>query len=533
MNREKILSTLGKFVPVEVRADLSGLSKRSRQILRVLLNAVEITDEIFLQQSFSRNPEIRKNLTEAGNAEELEFFDLMAGPFDRLNHDECLIGHYTKPAGAGFYPDELTRDEAEAYIQGAPALRLPDIISPYSVIIRNEKGHLEPVMYSCRYRLLIYKLSDILKQAAHYAEAGTLKSFLNHRADDLLSDNYENSEIAWVLCDDDELEIVAGPYEVYEDGLLNMKTSFELFLTIKDREETHKLMMFEGMLEELEKSLPLAPELRDFSRNKISKILVVNQVANAGDAKAGIQTLAFNLPNDEKVREKYGSKNVLMKNIHHAKFDKLLKEIAAKVLSEKDMANLTFEAFFNHTLLHEMSHGMGPGLITKDGKKGEVKSWLKETYSTIEECKADSMGLFHNIALSRAGIHGISEKQFIATFTAGLLRSVRFGINEAHGGGNAIIFNCLVKNEALKLVNNVIQINYEFYPDVVSKLLERILTIQAKGDYEAARELIEEFRFMSDELKVLVEKLKVLPVDIRPIFVTAEELKRDKKLNSH
>ncbi len=533
MSREKINSALAKFVSVEVKADISGLSRRSRQILRVLLNAVELIDEIFLQQSFAQNTAIREKLKAEGTDEERDFFTLMAGPFDRLNHDECLIGNYSKPAGAAFYPEDMTRQDVEDYIQNAPALRLPDIISPYSVIQRNEKGYPEPVMYSCKYRILIYKLSDILKQAAQYAEEGSLKKFLTERAEDLLSDNYDSSEVSWVLCNDEDIEVVVGPYEVYEDGLLNLKTAFELFLTVKDKEETDKLIMFEGMLDELEKELPLAEEHRNFSRNKISKILVVNQIINAGDAKAGIQTLAFNLPNDEKVREKYGSKNVLMKNIHEAKFEKLLQPIAAKVLNKNDLANLTFEAFFNHTLLHEMSHGMGPGIIMKDGKRDEVKSWLKETYSTIEECKADTMGFFHNISLSRRGVHIISEKQFIATFTAGLLRSVRFGINEAHGGGNAIIFNYLVKTGAIKVVNALIEIDYDNYLKSVSRLLERILTIQATGDYDEAKALINKFRYMSAELAVLVEKLKVLPVDIRPIFVTAEELKQDKKLNSH
>ena len=320
---------------------------------------------------------------------------------------------------------------------------------------------------------------------------------------------------------DHTIEVVIGPYEVYEDELFNYKASFECFLTIKDPVESKKLDIFASYLDDIERNLPNPEEDKNFDRGSESPMMVVQEVFSAGDTKAGVQTLAFNLPNDERVREAKGSKKVMLKNMHEAKFEKQLIPIAKTVLDEADFANITFDAFFNHTLMHEMSHGVGPGKITINGRETEVKKELKETYSKIEECKADVLGMYNNVFMIEKGVYPKEfEKTLWPTFLAGVFRSIRFGISEAHGAGNAIIFNYLLENGAYSYDESTekLSVNQDKIYSVVKDLANRLLIIEATGDYEGANALIDKYAVESLPIKTIIEKLKTLPVDIHPVF---------------
>ncbi len=324
------------------------------------------------------------------------------------------------------------------------------------------------------------------------------------------------------------IEVVIGPYEVYEDGLFNYKASFESFVTIKDPVETKKLEVFAKYLNDIEKNLPLDEKHKNYQRGSESPIIVVNEVFTAGDTKAGVQTLAFNLPNDERVRKAKGSKKVMLKNVHEAKFEKLLKPIAEIVLESELLQYVTFDAFFNHTLMHEMSHGVGPGFITVNGRQTEVKKELKETYSTIEECKADILGMYNNIFMIEKGVYQKEmEKQIWVTFLAGAFRSMRFGIGEAHGGGNAIIYNYLLEKGAYEYddKNQKVKVNFEKIYPALKNLCNLVLTIQAEGNYQAARDLISKYAVKSPSIEALTKKLESLPVDIKPVFEIEQKLK--------
>ena len=279
-------------------------------------------------------------------------------------------------------------------------------------------------------------------------------------------------------------------------------------------------------LNDMENNLPIPNEHKNFERGSESPIMVVQEVFGAGDTKAGVQTLAFNLPNDERVRKAKGSKKVMLKNIHEAKFEKLLYPIAEFVLDNEQLEYVTFDAFFNHTLMHEMSHGLGPGFITKDGKETEVKKELKETYSTIEEAKADILGMWNNLYMIEKGVYSPdTEKQIWTTFLAGVFRSVRFGIGEAHGGGNAIIYNYMLNNGAYNFNESTktVSVNYEKAKEVLKNLANELLMIQALGDYEGAKKLINDYAVNSSSMKILIDKLTTLPVDIKPIFEIEKE----------
>jgi hypothetical protein len=332
----------------------------------------------------------------------------------------------------------------------------------------------------------------------------------------------------WMDLKDHNIEVVIGPYEVYEDAMFNYKAAFESFVTIKDPVETKKLEIFAKYLTDIEKNLPLDDKHKNYTRGSESPIVVANEVFTAGDTKAGVQTLAFNLPNDERVRQAKGSKKVMLKNVHEAKFEKLLKPIAEIVLASDQLKHVTFDAFFNHTLMHEMSHGVGPGFIKVNGKDTEVKKELKETYSTIEECKADILGMYNNIFMIEKGVYSKeTENQVWVTFLAGAFRSMRFGIGEAHGGGNAIIYNFLLEKGGFVFDESNKKVRVDFikiYP-ALKELCNLVLTIQAEGNYQGAKDLIAKYAVNSPTIETLRKKLEKLPVDIKPVFAIEEKLK--------
>ena len=526
MLQEKI----DKFVPVEIQYDESLLDEREKVVLDKLYRAAKIIDELFLEQVYSKNTEIKSNLIQkieqADNAEmktmlenKLELFNIMFGPFDRLDHDKPFIGETEKPLGANYYPEDMTKEEFESWINNNPVDEKA-FTSEFTVIRRNDNG-LVAIPYSEYYKDKLSDISALLKEAAEYADNPSLKKYLNSRADAFLSNDYYQSDMDWMDLKDHNIEIVIGPYEVYEDNLFNYKAAFECFLTIKDPDETKKLQIFENYLNDIENNLPIPGEHKNFERGSESPIIVANEVFTAGDTKAGVQTLAFNLPNDERVRQAKGSKKVMLKNVHEAKFNKLLKPIAEMVLDESELQYVTFDAFFNHTLMHEMSHGVGPGFIKVDGRDTEVKKELKETYSTLEECKADILGMYNNIFMIEKGVYPKeTEKQVWVTFLAGAFRSMRFGINEAHGGGNAIIYNYLLEKGAYEYDDKAqkVKVNFEKIYPALKELATKVLMIQAEGDYAGAKELMTKYAVSSPSIETLRNKLAVLPVDIKPVF---------------
>ncbi|MBN1300374.1 MAG: peptidase [Melioribacteraceae bacterium] len=520
--KKMIGKKISQYVKTDIKYDESLLDERQKIVVNKLYEAGKIIDEIFLDQVYSQNYQIREKLLKSEDPIDklyLEYFNINFGPFDRLDHDKPFIGNDPKPKGANFYPEDMTKEEFENFISANPELAA-QFTSEFTVI-RRDNGKLTAIPYTEYYGDKLLKIIKLMREAADYADNKSLKNYLLTRAEAFETNDYFESDVAWMDLKDHEIEVIIGPYEVYEDGLFNYKASFECFLTIVDPESTEKLKQFADYLDDIEKNLPIPEKHKNFSRGSESPIMVVQQVFSAGDTKAGVQTLAFNLPNDERVRKMKGSKKVMLKNIHEAKFASLLKPIAEIVLDESQLMYVTFDAFFNHTLMHEMSHGVGPGFIKVDGRETEVKKELKETYSTIEECKADILGMFNNRLMIEKGVYPESFKnEMWVTFLAGAFRSMRFGINEAHGGGNAIIYNYLLENGAYEFdeASGKVKVNFEKIYNVLKSLANKVLIIQAEGSYEGARQLIEKYVAVSPSIKALTEKLSSLPVDIKPVF---------------
>lgn len=509
---------LAKFAPVELKADLSTLSESDKQCLYKLIEAAGLIDQLFLLQVDPDNPRLLKALEKSGDQAHLELFKVMFGPWNRLDHDKPFINARPKPAGAGFYPPDISKEEIEAIIQKDPDAK-KDLENNFTVI-RRVKGRVLDIPYHLAYQPLTKQISDLLEQASELTADASLKKFLHLRSEAFLSDDYYESDMAWMDLNGD-LEIVIGPYEVYEDGLFNYKASYEAFLCIVDRAESEKLAAVAKHLRDMEANLPI-PDQYKSSRGLESPIKVVQEVMSAGDTKAGVQTTAFNLPNDERVREAKGSKKVMLKNIAQAKYEKCWIPIANTILAAKPLQNVSFDMYFNDVLMHEMSHGLGPGLVTQpNGERVDVSKLLKEYYSIIEECKADVLGALNVKFLMDKGVFPANEYGLYATYLGGMFRSIRFGINEAHGGGVAIQFNFLMEKGAfLTDPQGKLDLDETKMLPALTELAQTLLMLQARGDYEGTKTLVNRYRVMSPVMKSCVEQLRDVPVDIRPIFAS-------------
>jgi hypothetical protein len=473
-------------------------------------------------------PDLRHKLKSPGSQTErlmAHYLAINYGPYDRLDEMEPFLKVPARPLGATFYPKDMTKDEFQSWIEKHPDQK--DAFQGWFTLIRRKGTGLVAVPYSEAYRSQLRRASDLLKQAADLVGNQSLAKYLRSRADAFLSNQYRQSDMDWMDVQDSRLEVTIGPYEVYEDHLFNYKAAFECFITARDPEESRKLSKVAAYVKEMEANLPIDDQHKNFERGTSSPILVAELIYSAGDTRAGVQTLAFNLPNDEVVREKKGSKKVMLKNISHAKFDAILTPIARRVVSKDQQELVTFAAYFNHTLMHEVSHGLGPGLIDHQGKRVPVSLLLKELYTVIEEAKADVLGVYNTLYL-------ISKKEFpetlrqetLATFLAGFFRSVRFGVHESHGRANLIAFNYLLEKGAYRYhpEEKCFSVVMEKAPGVVEELARELLMIQARGDYEGAKAFIGKYTQMGAEIQGVLDSLKDIPVDIEPQFEIEEKL---------
>ncbi len=517
---EYVKNETKKLAPVELKIDLTQLPESELKTLQILKQAASYIDSLFLIQVYSKNMAIANELANSNNPEDKYYYDLfkiMFGPWNRIDSDKPFINNIPKPEGANFYPEDMTKEEFLNFVKQNPDKK--ELFENTFTVIRRENGKLKALYYHEEWPNYVHKIHDLLIQAANTTKDSTLKDYLLKRAKAFLTDDYFESDMAWMDLNGD-LEIVIGPYEVYEDKLFSYKAAYEAFLCVVDKEESKKLEKITSYLKDMEKNLPIPDKYKNFERGFSSPIKVVNEVFSAGDTKAGVQTTAFNLPNDERVRKAKGSKKVMLKNIAEAKFEKCWIPIVNKILAPEALKNISFEAYFTHTLLHEISHGLGPGFIKKDNKETTVSKELKETYPTIEECKADVLGIYNVHFLTEKGFYDKEfEKEAYYSYLGGMLRSIRFGIGEAHGGGVAIQFNFLRENGAFIIDKNG-KLNLvldKMYPSI-KKLANILLTIQATGDYEKAKKLIEKYSKITPELQKFIDQLKDVPIDIKPIF---------------
>jgi hypothetical protein len=514
-----------RFAPTEIKGDVSKLSAGDRKALSKLIEAAKYMDSLYLRQVWSGNTDLLHKLQadkSSKGKELLRYFTINMSPWSGIDHQEPFIEGVPnpRPPGANYYPEDMTKTEFTQWLEKLPDVEQKKATGFFYTVRRNDRGNLENMPYSDEYRDLLEPAAKLLKEAATLTDNPSLKNFLNKRADAFLTNDYYASDVAWMDLDS-PIEPTIGPYEVYMDDLFNYKAAFEAFITLRNDIETKKLEKFSSYLQEIENNLPIEPKYRNPKLGDSSPIRVVDLVVTGGEPRAGVQTAAFNLPNDEKVTAEKGSKRVMLKNVQEAKFNKVLVPISKIAVDKEQQKYISFEPFFTHILAHELMHGLGPHNITIDGKKTTVRQAMKDLSSAFEEAKADISGLFLlQYLIDNGDIEKKFEKQMYVTYLASSFRSIRFGIKEAHGKGMALQFNYLMDEGALNYneKTNKFSVNFEKIKDAMKKLTGEIMTIQAEGSYEKAKAMLDKYALMNPLMQKVLDKLSNIPVDIAPQY---------------
>jgi hypothetical protein len=525
---------IARFAPAEMRVDTSALTAGDRRALVKLIEAARVIDDIFLTQLWSGNHELlarlEKDQSPLGKAQ-LHYFRINKSPWSDLDGRTAFLpGVPSKRLpGADFYPADMAKEEFEAWAKALPDHERGQAEGFFTVIKRDPSKRLRATPYSQAYRKDLDRAAGLLRDAAAATENESLKRFLTLRAEAFLSNDYYASDLAWMDLDA-PLDITIGPYETYNDEIFGYKAAFEAYVNLRDDKETAKLKFFADHMQEIENHLPLDPRFRNPKIGAAAPIRVVNEIFSAGDGNHGVQTAAYNLPNDDRVVQEKGSKRVMLKNVQEAKFEKSLLPISKRMLSPSAQRDLSFDLFFTHILAHEMTHGIGPHQIQIAGRSTTPRQELKELYSAIEEAKADVTGLF---MVQYFFDHGMlpggaeSERRLYNTFLASTFRTLRFGLGDAHGKGMAVQFNYLMDRGAFVANSDgTYEVNFSKVKPAVEELDHELLTIEATGDYAGARKLLDDLGILRPELATALGKLEDIPTDIEPVFVTADQLTR-------
>ena len=493
------------YAQVPLTTDISHLTKNEKEILRLMFKTADIMDDLFWQQAYGA----KIDLMDETKGEAKKYAKINYGPWDRLNNEIPFIsGVGAKPAGATFYPTDMTKEEFEQ-------ANVKDGKSPYTIIRRNREGNLYSIPYHENFKNQLQKAVDYLNQAANLAEDKGLKNYLQLRAKALLTDDYYTSDLAWMDMKNANIDMVVGPIENYEDQLFGYKTSYSAYVLVKDIEWSKKLAKFVQYLPELQKNLPVSTTYKKEVPGTDSDLNAYDVVYYAGDCNAAGKTIAINLPNDERVQLEKGTRRLQLKNAMKAKFDKILEPISTALIDESQQKNITFDAFFSNVMFHEVAHGLG--IKNTVNGKGSVRDALKEANSALEEGKADILGLYMvNQLLKKGELSGKQEDYFV-TFLAGILRSVRFGASSAHGQANMIAFNYFAENGAFeKTANGRYKVNVAKMEKAMNGLSELILTLQGNGDYDGVKKLYAEKGIIHTDLQKDLDTLKSknIPVDV-------------------
>lgn len=500
---------LQKFNEVTLTSDISHLSDNQKRMLVLLFEAADIMNEIFWMESYGD----KEQLMETTDNDTLkDLFIINYGPWERLNNNEPFLPRYgEKYPGANFYPSDMTVEEFKEFDD-------PDKSSQYTLIRRDDEGNLKTIWYHEAFAEHVKKASDLLKEAAGYAEDEGFKDYLEKRADAFLNDEYYKSDVAWMQMKENDIDFIIGPIENYEDQLFNYKAAHESFILIKDKEWSEKISRLADLLPMLQRELPVPEKYKQETPGTGSDLNVYDAVYYAGDCNAGSKTIAINLPNDPEVRKNYGSRKLQLKNSIRYKFENILVPISNVLIHEDQRQYIDFNAFFENTMFHEVAHGLG--LDYTINNKGPVRQALREAYTPIEEGKADILGLYIVTKLTEMGELNDNElMDNYVTFMASIFRSIRFGASSAHGKANMIRFNYFQEKGAFtRDENGNYRIDFEKMKSAMEDLTLEIITIQGEGDYERASNMLEEKGYVGDVLLNDIQKLNTLDIPVDLVF---------------
>jgi len=502
-----MLAKVNDFAVVTLTTDLGKLTEKEKQMIPLLIEVADIIDNLYWFQTLGDKTAFLDSIKDTITR---QFAEINYGPWERLNGNKPFVeGYGEKPAGANFYPADMTKEEFEKWND-------PNKTSQYTLIRRADDRSLKAVWYHEAYKDQITRAADLLKKAAGFAEDAGLKKYLELRAEAFLTDDYFASDMAWMDMKTNTIDFVIGPIENYEDELFGYKTSYEGVVLAKDQEWSKRLAKFASLLPELQKNLPVDPKYKKEKPGTDSDLNAYDVIYVTGQANKGSKTIAINLPNDEKVQLAKGSRRLQLKNAMKAKFDKILLPISEVLIDSGQRANIKFDAFFSNVMFHEVAHGLGiKNTITG---KGNVREALKEKYSSFEEAKADILGLYMTTRLIEMGeIKDITVEDCFITYMAGLFRSVRFGAASAHGKANMMCYNYFEDKGAFeRLPEGTYRVNMDKIRTAMNEWAAKVLMIEGDGDYQGAVTYLGANGKIRESLQADLDRLKTarIPVDI-------------------
>lgn len=511
-----------KIVRIRMRPDTSFLTAEERDVVNYLIQAADLLDPIFVRQVSADNPRIREEIARSGRSDRallLDWFDFNAGPWDTLADNRPFWGDRPLPPGGGVYPADLTKDALDAYLAAHPGQR-DALTSPYTVV-RRDGDRLVAIPYSVEYREWLEPAAKLLEKAAARTSNASLKRFLNLRAAAFRSNDYFESEMAWMDVSGTPIEVVIGPYEVYVDNLYAQKTAFESYVTVADPRQSAALTRYKALLPDLERNLPVDAKYKNANRPFSSPILVTEEVHSGGEARPGIQTIAFNLPNDERVRSAKGAKKVILANVLGAKYERIVAPLAGLVFVPEQARSVTKAYMTQETLFHELSHSLGPGILRLNGRETTINAELKDQYSAIEESKADVMGAWAVLYLMRRGELPLAERdQLLASYMADVFRHLRFGTADAHGRGAAMQYGFLKERGGIAWDGGAkrFRLDYDKLEAGIAALVAEIVRIEGDGDYAGAKAFLDRYGGLDPEARAVIATMSHIPVDIQPIY---------------
>lgn len=505
---------LAEYAEVALTADLGSLSPSEQAMIPLLIEAADAMDEIFWRQAWGNRDSLLAAITDP----QLQAYArINYGPWDRLADNAPFLGGVgPKPAGSGFYPADMTREEFEAAVAaGGPVA--DSLRSLYTLVRRTPEGGLRAIPYHLAFAEPVARAAGKLREAAALAEDPGLRRYLELRASALLDDDYLASDMAWMEMKQNGLDVVIGPIETYEDQLFGYKASYEAYVLVKDRAWSERLSRYAALLPALQQGLPVAPAYRREQPGSDSELNAYDAVYYAGEANAGSKTIAINLPNDERVQLAKGTRRLQLKNSMRAKFDLITRPLAEALLAEDQLPAVTFDAFFANTMFHEVAHGLG--IKNTIAGRGTVREAMQDQASALEEGKADVLGLYMITALHARGEVGEAPlEEYYTTFVAGMLRSIRFGAASAHGRANVARFNFFSELGAFSRdsASGRYRVDHPRLRVAMDSLSATILRLQGDGDLEAARAFTARYGAIGDQLRSDLDRVDALgiPVDI-------------------
>ncbi len=511
--KSQLATSYGKYVVVRLTTDMSKLSSAEKKMIPLLIVAATQMDEVFWMQAYGDKAQL---LAIIKDADTRRFAEINYGPWDRLDGNKPFVeGIGEKPKGANYYPADMTKQEFETHLQANPGAA-EAFKSLYTIIRRDDQRGLYSIPYRHAYSRQSRRAAELLEQSAGYAEDAGLKSYLLARAKALLSGEYQESDMLWMDMKTNRIDCVIGPIETYEDQLFGYKAAHECYVLVKDMDWSARLSEYAALLPELQRGLPVDPQYRQEEPGLNSDLNAYDVIYYAGDCNAGSKTIAINLPNDEDVQLKKGSRRLQLKNAMRAKFDRILVPIGDLLIVKDQRKHITFTAFFSNTMFHEVAHGLG--IKNTINGKGRVRESLRDLAGTLEEGKADILGLYMVTQLFESG--GLKEGElmdYYVTFMSSIFRSIRFGASSAHGRANTLRFNFFKEHDAFTRDDaGRYRVNIKKMKIAMTLLGQKILRIQGDGDYLAATQFMDEMGSVRETLRADLERVNRagIPVDV-------------------